>query len=89
MRTTITLTSEVQALVARAMRERGASFRDVVNDAITTALRPPVPEEPFVMPTYTLGWSLTAQQMKELDEQDEIEKYQRLARGLSGIDASD
>jgi hypothetical protein len=71
------------------MRERGASFKDVVNDAIVGALRPPAPLEPFVMPTYDLGWSLTAQQMKELDEQDEIEKYQRLARGLSGIDASD
>jgi len=80
MRTTITLTPEAQTLVEHAMRERGASFKDVVNDALVQALRPPVVEEPFVQRTFDLGWALTAQQMKELDEQEEIEKHQRLRR---------
>ncbi len=89
VRTTITLTPEAQALVEQAMRDRGAKFRDVVNEAIVTALRPPVPEEPFVMPTFDLGWSLTPQEMKDTEEREEIEKYERLARGPGGIGESD
>ncbi len=89
MRTTITLTPEAQRLVEQAMRERGAKFRDVVNEAIVTALRPPVPEEPFVMPTFDLGWSFTSQQMKELYEHEEIGKYAPHARGSGERSATD
>ncbi|HWL01908.1 MAG TPA: hypothetical protein VNQ52_05985 [Microbacteriaceae bacterium] len=89
MRTTITLTPEAQALVEGAMRERGAKFKDVVNDAILTALRPAVPEEPFVQRTFDLGWSLTSQQMKELYEQEEIEKYAPYLRGSGDNRAAD
>jgi hypothetical protein len=38
MRTTITLTSDAEALVKRAMSESGRSFKDVVNDAIVDSL---------------------------------------------------
>ena len=41
MRTTITLDPDTAALVERAMRERGQSFKRVVNDALRSALRPP------------------------------------------------
>ncbi len=43
MRTTITLDADTRLLVERTMRERGRSFRDVVNDAIRAGLRPPAP----------------------------------------------
>lgn len=89
MRTTITLTPEAHGLVERAMRERGASFKDVVNDAIAQALRPPVVEEPFVQRSFDLGWSLTKEQIRELDEQDEIEKYRRLEREWISEHAAD
>jgi hypothetical protein len=39
MRTTITLDPDVDQLLRRAMRDRGASFRDTVNDAIRSGLR--------------------------------------------------
>ena len=80
MRTTITLTPEAQALVAQAMRDRDASFKDVVNGAIVQALRAHVVEEPFVQRTFDLGWSLTKEQMQELDEQDDLTRHRPLER---------
>ena len=41
VRTTITLDSDTRALVERAMRERGLSFKDAVNGAIRAGLGPP------------------------------------------------
>ena len=38
MRTTITLDEDSRLLVERAMRERGLSFKDAVNDAIRAGL---------------------------------------------------
>jgi hypothetical protein len=38
VRTTITLDPDTRLLVERAMRERGLSFKDVVNEAIRTGL---------------------------------------------------
>ena len=55
MRTTITLTPEVAALVQRAMDERGQSFKDVVNAAIESALAPELSQERYVTPVFDLG----------------------------------
>jgi Arc/MetJ family transcription regulator len=38
MRTTVTLDPDARALVERAMRERGLSFKEAVNDAIRAGL---------------------------------------------------
>lgn len=40
MRTTITLEADVQHLLQQAMRDSDRSFKDVVNEAIRTGLRP-------------------------------------------------
>lgn len=40
MRTTITLDPDTRLLVERAMRERGVSFKEAVNDAIRAGLAP-------------------------------------------------
>ena len=40
MRTTITLDADARLLVERAMRERGLSFKDAVNEAIRAGLGP-------------------------------------------------
>lgn len=54
MRTTITLTPEAEAIVRRAMAERGLTFKQAVNDAIvrSAADRPRVD---ITWPTYRLG----------------------------------
>jgi hypothetical protein len=53
MRTTITLTPEADSLVQKAMRERGLSFKDAVNEAIIAGLGGPA--RPFETPTFRLG----------------------------------
>ena len=45
MRTTVTLDPDTRLLVERAMRERGVSFKDAVNEAIRAGLAPARPEE--------------------------------------------
>ena len=40
MRTTITLDPDTRLLIERAMRERGLSFKDAVNEAIRVGLAP-------------------------------------------------
>jgi hypothetical protein len=65
MRTTVTLDPDVTALVQRAMRERGLSFKQALNDAVragaaaqSTRPQPPLPVydmgEPFVDVTKAL-----------------------------------
>jgi hypothetical protein len=40
VRTTITLDADTRLLIERAMRERGLSFKDAVNEAIRAGLGP-------------------------------------------------
>jgi hypothetical protein len=40
VRTTVTLDPDTRVLVERAMRERGLSFKEVVNEAIRAGLAP-------------------------------------------------
>jgi hypothetical protein len=55
MRTTLTLEPDVAALVRRAMRERGLSFKQAVNEAIRAGLAPAEGGEPFRTPTRDMG----------------------------------
>lgn len=54
-RTTITLTPDAEGLVRKAMRERGLSFKDIVNEAIVNGLTSATPRERFETPTFDLG----------------------------------
>lgn len=56
MRTTVTLDPDVEALLQRAMKQRGSSFKEVLNSAIRAGLtRPNQKRPPFVQKTYSLG----------------------------------
>ena len=54
MRTTITLDSETEALVRRAMKERGLGFKQVVNEAINRGLAHKA-ADPIDLPTFAMG----------------------------------
>lgn len=58
MRTTVTLDSDVEALLKRAMRKRGLSFKAALNQAIRDGLTRPVPKlaQPFEQKTYRMGY---------------------------------
>lgn len=55
MRTTVTLDPDSEALVRRRMRERGLTFKEVLNDAIRAGLAPDRRREPFRTPTADMG----------------------------------
>lgn len=57
MRTTVTIDPDVQALLRKAMRERGAPFKQVLNAAIREGLRGPSRkrDKPFRQRTFDMG----------------------------------
>jgi hypothetical protein len=54
VRTTVTLEPDVEALIGRAMRERGVSFKRAVNDAIRAGMSPGG-NAPREFPTHDMG----------------------------------
>jgi hypothetical protein len=56
MRTTVTLDSDVEALVRTAMKERGLSFKDALNSAVRAGLTVKRQKSRrFVQQTFSLG----------------------------------
>ncbi len=55
MRTTVTLDPDVAALIKRIMRERGLSFKQVLNSAVRAGLSRPGEAQPYRTPTRRLG----------------------------------
>jgi len=55
MRTTVTLDPDVEALVKRAMRERGMSFKQAVNEAIRAGMTGPGRGIQPTFPTHDMG----------------------------------
>ena len=56
MRTTVTIDPDVEALLKKAMRERGVPFKQVLNDAVRDGLRgrsKPAPR--YDPPTFRMG----------------------------------
>jgi hypothetical protein len=59
VRTTVTLDPDVEALVHAAMRDRGLSFKAVVNEALRAGLSPDRPRRRrrvYSTPTYKMGF---------------------------------
>ncbi len=55
MRTTITLDPDVDQLIKRAMRERGLTFKQAVNEAIRAGETTPQGDATATFPTYKMG----------------------------------
>jgi hypothetical protein len=55
VRTTITLTPEVEALVKKAMAERKMSFKEIVNEAIRRGLGGAATSPKVELPTFDMG----------------------------------
>lgn len=76
VRTTVTLDPDTDALVKKAMRERGVTFKQAVNDAIRAGLTEDDLREEYTFPTYDLGEPLVdltkANQLAAQLEDEEI-----------------
>lgn len=83
MRTTITLDPDVEALVKRAMRERGLTFKDAVNDAIRAGLLAGQDARATEFPAHDLGEPLVdvTKALRLAGELEDQELAARLARG--------
>ena len=55
MRTTVTLDEDVAQQIDQRMRERGASFKSVVNELLRRGLQASDDPEPYSSPTFRLG----------------------------------
>jgi len=55
MRTTITLDSDVEALLNKLMTERGLTFKEAVNGLLRAALTPQTERVDFSFPTHDMG----------------------------------
>lgn len=83
MRTTVTLDPDVQVLLKKAIRERDASFKQVLNDAVRDALQSkaarPTPPVVFKQRTFSLGKPLV-DLTKALSLAGELEDAETIAR---------
>jgi Arc/MetJ family transcription regulator len=83
MRTTVTLDPDVEALVLRAMKERGLSFKEAVNSAVRAGLtQSKGKKRPFVQKTFSLGAEQNFRWDKALAASDAIED-EELSRKLA------
>ena len=75
MRTTVTLDPDVERILKAAMRDRGVSFKQALNDAIRTGISKggSRPRRRFVQKTYSLGPEQHFRWEKALATADAIE----------------
>lgn len=83
MRTTVTLDPDVDALVKRAMRERGLTFKDAVNEAIRSGIGTPRSGAGPMLPVFDMGEPLidVTQALRLAGELEDQELADRLRRG--------
>lgn len=55
MRTTVTIDDDVAQQIRRLMRERGAGFKEVLNDVLRRGLRSQDALDPYRTPTFAMG----------------------------------
>ena len=85
VRTTITLDPDVEALVKRTMRDRGLTFKQVVNEGLRRGMSAPrASGEPFPFPTYDLGEPAIdlVKALRLAGELEDAEIAAKLARGV-------
>ena len=93
MRTTVTLDPETEHLVREAMRQRGQSFKEVLNRAIVRGLADlecDSGEEPFVSPSFPMGLraGYDPAYLGNLGDEEDVDAFLDLSRRLSDRDSS-
>ncbi len=83
MRTTVTLDADVEALVKRAMRERGITFKEAVNEAIRAGTVRSVRSAARASPAHDMGEPFVdvTKALRLAGELEDQELAARLARG--------
>lgn len=84
VRTTVTLDPDVEALIKRAMRERGVTFKQALNEAVRAGAAPRTPPRRASLPTFDLG-EPRIDVTKALRLAGELEDHERAARMARGV----
>lgn len=82
MRTTVTLDADVEALMRKAMKHRGLSFKEALNSALRAGLTQNRVGKRFVQKTFALGAEQNFRWSKALAMADALED-EELTRKLS------
>jgi hypothetical protein len=82
VRTTITIEPDVEALIQKIMRERGTSFKEVVNSGLRSGLAPNRERKSFQQRTFAMGSPQDFRWEKALAAADALED-EELVRKLS------
>jgi len=83
MRTTVTLDPDTDALLQRAMKERGLTFKEALNEAVRRGLTAGEAETAPELPVHDLGEPLVdiTKAVRLAAELEDQERAARLARG--------
>jgi hypothetical protein len=83
MRTTVTLDADVVDLLHKAMRERGLTFKQAINDAIRAGIASPRHRKPKPFATYDMGEPLVnlTKALRIAGELEDQELVAKLVRG--------
>jgi hypothetical protein len=83
VRTTVTLDPDVETLVKRAMKERGLSFKEAINEAIRAGMAIPTANAVPELPVHDMGEPLVdvTHALRVAAELENQELSKRLARG--------
>lgn len=86
MRTTVTIDPDVETLIKQVMRERGQSFKEVINASVRAAYGPTTQKkrEPFKTPTFALGFFPHVNLDKALQLAGELEDEEILRKMRMG-----
>jgi hypothetical protein len=83
MRTTVTLDPDVEALIKRAMEDRGLTFKQAVNDAIRTGMTSSRRAAARSFPTHDMGEPFVdvTKALRLAGELEDDELARKLAQG--------
>ncbi len=81
MRTTVTLDSDVERILRDEIHRTRRSFKEILNDAVRTALKPKPPRLPTLLPPVSMGvmTGVDPARFTNLADELEVEAYRRLA----------
>lgn len=84
MRTTVTLDPDVAALIKSAMRDRGITFKEALNEAVRAGAAPRRSRRRRPLLTYDMGEPLVdvTKALRLAGELEDQERAARLARGV-------
>ena len=83
MRTTVTLDPDVEVLVKRAMKDRGLSFKQAINEAIRVGMTASRPGTMPTFPSFDMGEPMVdvTKAIRLAGELEDDELTRRLAQG--------